>query len=153
MVREAVEQLLREAVFGSVAGSTYFVDGAGLLETLRKLSAQEASMVGEGGATVAAHAEHIRWFLELFNAFARGERPALQWSESWGVRRVETGAWAELVAAIENEAEEAVILLRGSPEVESELLVPTLAMVAHLAYHLGAIRARLVARLALPRQS
>lgn len=151
-VGEAVGQLLREGIVGSESGSSYFVDGDGLLGTLRKLSAQEASMVGEGGATVAAHAEHVRWFLALFNAFARGQEPELRWSESWGVRRVGTGAWAELVASIENEAEEALERVRGTPEVEAEYLLPTLGLVAHVAYHLGAIRSRLAVADALPKQ-
>jgi hypothetical protein len=145
MVRESLDQLLREGIFGAEAGSTYFVDGPGLIATLQALSAREASLVAEGGATVAAHAEHVRWSLALFNAFARGEQPALSWSESWGIRRVSVGAWAELVSTIENEAEEALGGIAVVPEVESEFLTPTLGLVAHVAYHLGAIRARLAA--------
>ena len=42
----------------------------GLLRSLDKLSAGEASDAVHGGATIAAHAQHVRYGLSLMNRWA-----------------------------------------------------------------------------------
>lgn len=141
-VTTAVRRLLREAFGGAEHGNSWFVDDDGLLATVRDLDSAEASRSPTaGGATIAGHVEHVRWFVTLLNAFARGERPAINWSESWSVREVDDDAWRDLLGSLENAADELDDHLAAGIDLDDEQRVMTvLATVAHVAYHVGAVR-------------
>lgn len=140
----AIRQLLAEAFEGASAGSTWFVDDQGFLESIRGLEGKRASQPvppDDTGTSVAAHVEHVRWFLALMNSFARGERPEIRWSDSWSVREVAPHAWETLQADLEREFQElSEHLERGLDAENPERLMPILAKVTHVAYHLGAVR-------------
>lgn len=138
----AVRQLLKEAFGGAEGGNSWFVDDAGLLATAHALSAEQASRAPTaGGATIAAHIEHVRWFVALLNAYARGERPPIDWGSSWSVREVDADGWPELLAALEREARELQDHLDAGIDLDDAQRVMTiLATVAHVAYHVGAVR-------------
>lgn len=60
----------------------------GLLRSLDRLSAEDASCAIGDGATIAAHAEHVRYGLSLMNQWARdGGNPLAnaQWDDAWRV--------------------------------------------------------------------
>lgn len=138
----AVRLLLVECFRGADSGSTWFLDRDGLLATAAALSAEQASReASAGGATIAGHVEHVRWFVALLNAYARGERPAIRWDESWSVREVDENGWRTLQAELEREFEALLgHLERGLDPEHAERLLPLLATVTHAAYHLGAVR-------------
>ena len=61
---------------------------AGLLRSLDKISAADASQAVNGGATIAAHAQHVRYGLSLMNRWARdGGNPFAdaRWDEAWTI--------------------------------------------------------------------
>src|SRR6476620_2182510 len=63
----------------------------GLLRSLSTLSATDASKSSHAGATIAAHADHLRYGLSLMNRWANGEPNPFQtadWSQSWKVGAV-----------------------------------------------------------------
>ena len=138
----AIRQLLAEGFEGAAAGSTWFVDEHGLLGAIAELDAARASRpITPAGTTVAAHAEHVRWFVALLNAYARGETPEIRWAESWSARKVDETSWAELQKHLEREFRElSTHLERGVDPGNPERLMPVLATVVHVGYHLGAIR-------------
>ena len=58
----------------------------GLLRSLDKISAADASRSANDGATIAAHAQHLRYGLSLMNRWAReGGNPFAnaKWDEAW----------------------------------------------------------------------
>jgi hypothetical protein len=60
----------------------------GLLRSLDKLSAADASRSVNDGATIAAHAQHVRYGLSLMNRWAAaGGNPFAdaKWDEAWKV--------------------------------------------------------------------
>ena len=74
---------------------------AGLLRSLDMLSAADASLNVHDGATIAAHAQHVRYGLSLFNRWAAdGGNPFAdaKWDEAWRTSRVDDGAWQEIRA-------------------------------------------------------
>ena len=81
--------LFSELVDGANAPGGAFIlnsGDAGLLHSLDKLSAAEASRSLDGGATIAAHAQHVRYGLSLMNRWAReGGDPFSDatWDEAW----------------------------------------------------------------------
>lgn len=69
--------LFRELVHGAPEDGAYMLNpgDAGLLRSLDTLSAQQASARPNGAASIAAHAEHLRYGLSLMNRWAAGENP------------------------------------------------------------------------------
>ena len=58
----------------------------GLLRSIDKLSAADASQAVNDGATIAAHAQHLRYGLSLMNRWAaEGGNPFAdaKWDEAW----------------------------------------------------------------------
>jgi hypothetical protein len=144
-VLNAVLKVLNELVDGSAPDEAWVLnpEDPGLISSLHKLSAEEASAVPSGGgASIAAHAEHLRYGLELLNRLTRGEKPFADadYSASWRLGAVSEGEWALRRQALRREAyawREALKHLQDFTGVE---LTGVVASVAHLAYHLGAIR-------------
>lgn len=152
--------LFRELVSGPPETESYMLNpgDAGLLRSLDRVSWEAAAAPGpDGGAPIAAHADHLRYGISLLNRWASGEPnpfATADWTASWMKtvasdeewRRLreelasEVSAWAESLEALESRGPLQPVALRG-----------VIASVAHLAYHLGAIR-QIDARTRGPRQ-
>ncbi|MFL6353015.1 MAG: DinB family protein [Bryobacteraceae bacterium] len=144
-VVNALFNLLNELIDGSAPGAAWILnpEDPGLMGSLGRLSAEKASAVpSSGGASIAAHVDHLRYGLELMNRWSRGEKPFADadYSASWRRGEVSEPEWASRREALRREAyawREAL----GHPRDLTDLeLTGVLASVAHLAYHLGAIR-------------
>jgi hypothetical protein len=138
--------LFAELIDGTSArGGAYILNSGdlGLLRSLDTLSAAEASRSANGGATIAAHAQHLRYELSLMNRWAaEGGNPFADatWEEAWQISDVDGPAWQEIRSGLADEAHRWLSVL-GSPRRVSDVeLAGMLASIAHLAYHLGAIR-------------
>jgi hypothetical protein len=115
----------------------------GLLRSLDKLSAGEASDAVHGGATIAAHAQHVRYGLSLMNRWAaEGGNPFADatWDAAWRISTVNDAEWQEIRDGLRGETERWQQALRTPREVTNIELTGMIGSVAHLAYHLGAIR-------------
>lgn len=135
--------LFTELVDGPPKGAYMLNTGdAGLLRSLDRLSAEAASASARGGGTIAAHVEHLRYGFSLMNRWAAGENPFedADWSASWKRTTVTDAEWAELRAALAGEAHRWLAALGTPREMNRVELNGVLGSIAHLAYHLGAIR-------------
>lgn len=139
--------LFSELVHGApdAAGGAFILNtgDAGLLRSLDKLSAAEASHAVHGGATIAAHAQHLRYGLSLMNRWAReGGNPFADatWDAAWKISSVDDAQWEEIRVGLRHEAEQWLDVLKTPREVVPIELTGMVASVAHLAYHLGAMR-------------
>jgi hypothetical protein len=125
-----------------------------MLASLDGLTAEEASLSVGGGATIAAHAEHVRYGLSLMNRWAReGGNPFADalWDAAWKTSAVDAARWDDIRGGLRQEAEawlKALTTRRATSEVE---LCGMIGSIAHLAYHLGAIR-QIVPRARGPRE-
>lgn len=140
----ALSVVLREIVDGADPKAGWLLNpgDAGLLRSLDRLSARDASVVPQGGASIAAHAEHLRYGLELLDRWARGDNPYADadWTTAWRRHDVTDEAWARLradLAALTVRLDDSLASLLDRGEAER---TATIACVAHLAYHLGAMR-------------
>jgi hypothetical protein len=116
---------------------------AGLLKSLGTLSAADASRSVNDGATIAAHAQHVRYGLSLMNRWAReGGNPFADatWDAAWKISAVNATEWEEIVRGLGDEAHGWLERLRTPRQVQAVELTGMIASIAHLAYHLGAIR-------------
>ena len=115
----------------------------GLLRSLEKLSADAASRSVNGGATIAAHAQHVRYGLSLMNRWAvEGGNPFADatWDEAWKTSSVDVAAWQEIRDGLRDEAHRWVQVLKSGRDVTDEEFTGVIASIAHFGYHLGAIR-------------
>ena len=139
-------RLFSELVDGIAASGTAFVlnsGDVGLLRSLENISASDASRSVNEGATIAAHAQHVRYGLSLMNQWAEeGGNPFAnaKWDEAWKIRAVDAASWDEIRGGLRRETQRWMRTLESSREVAEVELTGMAASVAHLAYHLGAIR-------------
>jgi hypothetical protein len=114
----------------------------GLLRSLDKISAADASLPTPTGSTIAAHVDHLRYGLTLMNRWSKGENPFkdADWAASWRKRTVSDLAWRQLRADLRANASSWMQTLRTARDIDDTELNGLIGSVAHLAYHLGAIR-------------
>ena len=139
-------RLFAELVDGTSAfDGGYIVNtgDVGLLKSLEKLSAADASRSTNDGATIAAHVQHVRYGLSLMNRWAtEGGNPFADatWDEAWKTSAVDARVWEEIRGGFRHEAQRWLEVLRSPREVTDIEFNGMVASIAHLAYHLGAIR-------------
>lgn len=115
----------------------------GLLRSLDTLPAEEASRSANGGATIAAHAQHLRFGLSLMNRWAaEGGDPFTNaaWDAAWKISSVDAREWEEIRGGLRAEAQRWLAALGTAREANDIELAGLISSIAHLAYHLGAIR-------------
>lgn len=140
----SLTHLFAELVFGAPAsGASVLNPGdAGLLASLDRLSHEAASRTTDGGASIAAHVDHLRYGLSLMNRWAGGEDPFAEadWADAWKRTRVDDAAWQALRRELRREAEQWHVALGSDRRVSGVELDGVIGSIAHVAYHLGAIR-------------
>jgi hypothetical protein len=145
-INRALSGLFSELTAGTAGSGDAFIlnsGDVGLLRSLDKLSAADASHSINGGATIAAHAQHVRYGLSLMNQWASaGGNPFAdaKWDEAWKLSTVDDAAWQEIRAGLGGEVRRWQDVLGTPRELKGIELAGMIASVAHLAYHLGAIR-------------
>jgi len=122
----------------------FFLDrGNSLFETIDNIPASAASQpVSSGGASIAAHVEHIWYYLKVLESDIRkSEFGKVDWQESWQVKGVTTEEWEALRKRLRQTYQSVVSAIRDVEhwDEENDIGAP-LAILAHTAYHLGAIR-------------
>jgi hypothetical protein len=138
--------LFSELVDGAnTPGGAYILNSGdiGLLRSLDKLSAAEASQSVHGGATIAAHAQHLRYGLSLMNHWAsEGGDPFADamWDEAWKTTAVNDAEWREIRNGLRAETRRWLHTLGSERGVTIQELNGIVGTIGHLAYHLGAIR-------------
>lgn len=140
----AMVTLFQEAFEGQPKGvSTWFVEAdESLFQLLADLSAENASRSpGHGLSTIGGHAFHVRYFLQLTNAFIRGETPTPDWESSWSQQAFSSEEWNALRASLRAEYEGVLGFLSSNPDwPEQDWLMGAMALIPHVAYHVGSIR-------------
>ena len=143
---QTLTRLLSELVDGTSGRGMAFVlntGDVGLLGSLDKLSASDASRSANGGATIAAHAQHVRYGLSLMNRWAsEGGNPFADatWDAAWKLSAVDEAQWQEIRGGLREETRCWSLVLQSDREVSGVEFTGMVASIVHLAYHLGAIR-------------
>ena len=138
--------LFSELAYGAKDDGAAFVlnsGDAGLLRSIDGLSAAQASVSTNSGATIAAHARHLSYGLSLMNRWMRdGGDPFAdaRWDDAWKTSRVDDREWEAIRRDLAAEANAWSIALGNDREVSATEMSGMIASISHLAYHLGAIR-------------
>src|SRR3954467_12667770 len=118
---ETLATLFGELVDGPGMTAAYMLNrgDSGLLASLDKLTAGDASAHVPGGASIAAHVDHLRYGLSLMNRWSGGENPfgGADWRASWRRTSVSAAEWQELRIELRNEAHRWLDVLRQPRDV------------------------------------
>ncbi len=142
----AVHALLIELLDGAPEGGAYILNPGdrGLLRSLAALSASAASVVPPGrSSSIAAHVDHLRYGLSLLNLWFEGDPNPFKdadYSASWQRTDVTEAEWTSRRAELAEEARKWAEALTHSRPLNSVERRGVVSSVAHLSYHIGAIR-------------
>ena len=138
---EAIAYLLRETFEGSPPGqpSAYLDRGVGFFITIDELSALQASKEFHG-TTVAAQTEHAKFYLDRLCEFLNGRTASVNWEDSWLIETVTDDEWTALRTTARKSYEDVLRCLADITDWSDRQTGMAVGMVAHTAYHLGAIR-------------
>jgi hypothetical protein len=139
---EQVVELLRETFEGALPGQgTQYLDhSSGIRATLSALTADQASRRLDGHPSIASHVRHMNFHLRVTAEWIQGDHSRRDWAASFEPQTVTEAEWTALQKDLETSRAEVIRTLEGlSPEQFIEEGAG-LGSVAHLAYHLGAIR-------------
>jgi len=143
-ISNALATLLEELVEGAPKDGGYMLNprDEGLLRSLEKLPASDASARTSTGSSIAAHVDHLRYGLSLMNRWSRGENPfgSADWSASWRKTSVTEPEWKDRISELRAESAQWLAAVRQPRDVDDLELNGMIGSIAHLAYHLGAIR-------------
>ena len=138
---ESVAYLLRETFEGSPEGqpSAYLDRGVGIFATLSKVDAEAASREFHG-TTIAAQTEHAKFYLDRLCEFVNGRTEKVNWEDSWLIENVNDAEWDALRGTVKVSYENTLRCLASVEDWTEDRVGMSMGMVAHTAYHLGAIR-------------
>jgi hypothetical protein len=138
---KSVLYLLRETFEGSPVGqgSAYLDRGVGIFSTLDKLSAEQVSRE-LAATTIAAQTEHAKFYLDRLCEFMTGRTERVNWEQSWLIDEVNDAEWIALRESVRKSYENTLRCFAGIEDWSEDNVGMAIGMVAHTAYHLGAIR-------------
>jgi hypothetical protein len=143
-VAKTLATLFGELIDGAPASGGYMLNAGdpGMLRSLDTLPATAASASTQTGSSIAAHVDHVRYGLSLMNRWSAGDSPFkdADWSASWKKTTVTDDEWRRLRADLRSEMTRWLNALGTAREVQEIELNGMIGSIAHLAYHLGAIR-------------
>lgn len=128
--------------FNSVEG-IYLDKGTSLFETLNSITAEEASTPAQpGGTTIAAHADHIDFYLKVISKYMQGGwSEKIDWSQSWQTKTVNDKEWEALKKKLSATNNEVIKQINSFDNWNDDKKIGgAMAVVVHTAYHIGAIR-------------
>ena len=133
--------LLRETFEGSPPDkpSAYLDRGVGFFATLDGLSADAASHEFYG-TTIAAQTEHAKFYLDRLCEYINGRSEPVNWDDSWLIETVNAAEWDALRSSARASYENTLRELAKTHAWSEMQIGMAIGLVAHSAYHLGAIR-------------
>ena len=133
--------ILRETFEGSPEGqgSAYLDHGVGIFDTLEKLSASDVS-TEVGGTTIVSHTEHAKFYLDRICEFINGRTEKVNWEQSWLIEMVNETEWNFLREGMRKSYEAVLCCFAEIETWNEDNIGDAVAIIAHTAYHLGAIR-------------
>ncbi len=137
----ALSILFKETFEGMLTAEeqVYLAHDTGIFATLGKLSAEQAS-TEINSTTIAAHGEHARFYIELLNNYLNRDMRVVDFKQSWRVSKVSEDEWDDLRENLSKTYRKTSETLEKNDVWGLDTITVAMGIVAHTAYHLGAIR-------------
>ncbi len=141
LLNQAID-LLRETYEGGVPGQgTQYLDhSSGIRSTLNEVTAEEASKRLDGHPSIASHARHMSFHLRVTAEWIQGDHSKRDWVKSFEPQAVNEDEWAAVKDDLEASRRQLIRVLESLPPERLAEEGAAMGAIAHLAYHLGAIR-------------
>lgn len=117
----------------------YLAHDTGIFATLGKLTAEQAS-TEVNGVTIAAHSEHARFYIELLDNYLSRDMRVVDFKQSWRITSVGENDWDDLRENMSKFYRKTTETLEKNDVWGLDTITVAMGIVAHTAYHLGAIR-------------
>lgn len=122
-------------------GTMYLNQGTGFFDTIDEIDAEKASRaVAEGSATIAAHCEHTRFYLEFLSNYMNENFTMVDWQDSWKTMTVNEAEWNALRGQLQKTYQKVTDSFNDVETWNDFKISGALGILAHTAYHLSAIR-------------
>jgi len=149
-INDVIGQLLAVLIesFDGPQQSGYYTDEGpegGLLGTLNKLDAKQASQ-SLGGTSIAAHVYHTTFGLEASTAQINGDPTPRNWPDSWRVSTVDETTWKKMLDEMRTRYKELNKAIESNASSSVDAFGGAVGAIAHVTYHLGAIRQKVAYR-------
>lgn len=146
-VTETLIAILDEAFDRPPTSWSHFTDGdgqSGYFGTLDNIDFQDArrSVVGN---SIAAQTQHVSFVIRVANDLlsgAAGAPDAERWRQSWSINDINPEIWDRMRDEVRTGYGDLRRSIRNTPIDDDETLTNIVGVVAHVAYHLGAIRCK-----------
>ena len=145
----ALAAMFSELVDGPPQGESYMLNQGdkGLLHSLERVDWQGANRgAAGGGAPIAQHVEHLRYGISLLNRWAGGEEDSFagaDWGKAWTTTVASEKEWTALCGALTRQLQawkDELQSVRTGEGLAPMAVKGMIGSIAHLAYHMGAIR-------------
>ena len=138
---QALSILFRETFEGMpTREEQVFLDyDTGIFATLGAIDAAQASAETNSN-TIAAHSEHARFYLELLDNYLNKDFRVLDFKQSWRIKTVGEDEWDALREEMSKIYRKVGETLDKNDEWALDSITVAMGIIAHTAYHLGAIR-------------
>lgn len=124
-----------------ITGASCLDQKTGLFDTLATLSAEKVSKRTGEAPSIVAHCEHVRFYNNLLLSDLKGETIGkVDWKKTWLLQSVRDDEWETLKNTLKNQYQEMMVLLESFDDWDDDKVGIPMAVLAHTAYHLGAIR-------------
>lgn len=140
---EGLFALLKETFEGPPpkTSSAYLDSGGGLFQILASISAKTASKTPHTGPpSIAAHASHARFYLDVLHRYMDGNTTPADWPGSWHTQTVTPSEWKALQRDLRASYKAVIAALHSVKRWNEKSAGAGMAILAHTAYHLAAIR-------------
>ncbi|NJB67694.1 hypothetical protein GGQ74_001334 [Desulfobaculum xiamenense] len=144
----SIISVLHECIGGAEESGAFLEPGPhGLLHVLDAIDAEQASRPS-AGASVATHALHVAFSLDVFLAWIRGNNAITpDWTASWAQSAVTEEEWKTLRSRIAIQASQLEAAIAAHAPADAKALWGALGALAHTAFHLGCIQIKVDALL------
>jgi hypothetical protein len=135
--------VLLEETFSNPQG--YYLDqsSGGLMGTLDKITAEQASSSFKPGmTTIAGHVFHSDFYLSnvVVQSLCGQEVGKLDWDQSWVLKTVDELEWNKLKQDLHETCQTVLELVKARETWDDQPITDAMVGLAHTAYHVGAIR-------------
>lgn len=122
-------------------GTMYLDQNTGLFATLENIDAEKASRFpAENSPTIAAHCEHVRFYLDFLNNYLKEDFKMADWKDSWNVKTVNETEWTALCGQLHKAYQNVTDTFEEIETWNDFKISGAMGILAHTAYHLSAIR-------------
>lgn len=139
----AIGHLLTETFDGARGDQSLYLDSgpdSGFAGLMANLSAAQASAAPNGRRSIVSHAAHTRVHVDAVEARLRGQADRVDWDASWLPATVNDAQWSQF----RDDFRKSVMRLRSTVERhanwDERSFAMIMAVIAHAAYHFGAMR-------------